>query len=141
MLAEGGAAVRLTKEGRYDPKESADGTRVFYVAGDQEKKNYTEQIWSVPTDGGDERYETAMTTYASWAPAKGGIYFLDGAVSGSPGHLSFFNFAARHFQKLAELDPGAGFPGDLGISPDGRAIFYSQMDEITADIMLVEGFR
>ena len=33
--AEGGTAVRLTKEGRYDPQESADGTRLFYVVGDK----------------------------------------------------------------------------------------------------------
>ena len=137
---EGGAAVRLTKEGRYDPKESADGTRVFYFVGEHEAANLSVQIWSVPSAGGDERRETEMTTDASWAPAQGG-YFIDDNGSRSPGRLSFFNFATRHVQKLAELEGSAGFKGDLGISPDGRTIFYSQMDKIVADIMLVEGFR
>jgi Tol biopolymer transport system component/DNA-binding winged helix-turn-helix (wHTH) protein len=140
---EGGAAVRLTKEGGYDPKESADGTRVFYVVRDKGAK-LSEQIWSVPTEGGEERYEV-MTTNARWAPAQGGIYFLDDADSGSPGRLSFFDFATRHVQKLAELGTGAYFPAylSMGISPDGRAIFYSQVDKnnFVADIMLVEGYQ
>jgi hypothetical protein len=112
VSAEGGAAVRLTSEDRYDPKESLDGKRVFYVLRNHQGANLTEQIWSVAADGGDERYETAMTTNASWAPGNGGIYFLDDAVSGSPGHLRFFDFASRHFQELTELDRDAGFPGD-----------------------------
>ena len=80
---------------------------------------------------------------ASWAPARSGIYFLDGVDSsgGNRGRLRFFDFASRHLQKLAELEPGAVFPGDMGVSPDGRAIFYSEIDQRSADIMLVEGFR
>jgi Tol biopolymer transport system component len=138
--AEGGTAVRLTKEGRYDPKVSADGTRVFYVVGEHQGARISEQIWSVPTAGGDERLETVMTTNASWAPVQGGIYFIEDAFSGSPGRLTFFDFSNRHVHKVAELQRG-GFPGDLGISPDGRTIFYSQLDKIVADIMLVEPFR
>jgi Tol biopolymer transport system component len=141
--AEGGTAVRLTKEGRYDPQESVDGTRVFYVVADHEGANVTAQIWSVPSNGGDERRETVMTTNASWAPAQGGIYFLDGIDSngGSRGRLRFFDFASRHLLMLAELEPGAVFPGDMSVSRDGRTIFYSEIDQRLADIMLVEGFR
>jgi hypothetical protein len=50
-----------------------------------------------------------MTTDASWAPAQGGIYFIDNNGSGSSGRLSFFNFATWHVQKLAELEGSAGF--------------------------------
>jgi len=122
----------LTKDGRYDPQESADGTRVFYAVGDHE-------IWSVLKDGGDERRETAMPTYASWTLSQGGIYFLD--HDRSVGRISFFDFATRRVQKLAEL-PGAGFSsGDLSVSSDGRAIFWAQRDKALADIMLVESFR
>jgi Tol biopolymer transport system component/DNA-binding winged helix-turn-helix (wHTH) protein len=138
--AEGGAAVQLTKEGRFDPMESVDGTRVFYVVDLYEGRKLTNQIWSVPADGGEERYETAMTTNASWGPARDGIYFIDDAVTGSPGRLTFYDFATRHSHKVAEL-PRAGFPGDLSVSRDGRIIFYAQTDEFAADIMLVEGFR
>jgi len=131
VAAEGGAALRLTKEGRSHPQESADGTRLFYAVGDHE-------IWSVLKDGGDERRETEMPTYASWTLARGGIYFLD--HDRSLGRISFLDFATRHLQKLAEL-PGAGSSRDLSVSPDGRAIFYAQKDRSFADIMLVEGFR
>jgi hypothetical protein len=136
VAAEGGSAVRLTKKGRYDPQESADGTRVFYVVGDHE-------IWSVPTGGGDERRETIMTTNASWAPAQGGIYFLNNRFLNnreSRARLTFFDFATRHVQKVAELEAGF-FPGNISVSRDGRTIFCSEIKEIFADIMLVEGFR
>jgi Tol biopolymer transport system component/DNA-binding winged helix-turn-helix (wHTH) protein len=130
VRAEGGAAVRLTKEHRYNPQESADGTRVFYLAGDRE-------IWSVLTDGGDERHETVMPTDASWAPAQGGFYFLNGASR----RISFFDFATRHVQKVVELESDTAFPGNMSVSPDGRTLFYSKIDKAFADIMLVEGFR
>ncbi len=129
VAAEGGTAVRLTKKGRYDPQESTDGTRVFYEVGDHE-------IWSVPTSGSNERRETVMPTNSTWALAQDGIYFLDKVG----GRLTFFDFATRHVQKVAELEPGF-FLGNMSVSRDGRTIFYSETKEIFADIMLVEGFR
>ena len=139
---EGGAAMRLTKEGRYDPQESMDGTRVFYVVADRQGMERSDQIWSVPADGGDERLETPMATNASWAPAQHGIYFLDGVDVGLPrGRLRFFDFTTKRLQTLAELHSGVVFPEDMSVSRDGRTIFYSQMDLPAADINLVEGFR
>jgi Tol biopolymer transport system component/DNA-binding winged helix-turn-helix (wHTH) protein len=142
LPADGGAAIRLTKEGRYDPQESPDGTRIFYVVADHEGGKLTEEIWSVPADGGDERLETPMTTNASWTPAERGLYFLDGVDVGlRRGRLRFFDFATRHFQNVAELEPGVTFPGDMSVSRDGKTIFYSEIDNAVADIILVEGFR
>jgi len=31
--------------------------------------------------------------------------------------------------------------GGLALSPDGRSLLFSRIDEIASDIMLVEGFR
>jgi hypothetical protein len=140
--ANGGTAVRLTKQMGYSPKESADGTRVFYVRRKYEEGSPTDQIWSVAPDGGDERYLTALPTSAIWTPARGGIYFLDNdAASASRGGITFFDLSSHSVQRVAHVDPGAGFGGDIGISSDGRAILYSQREKRTADIMLVEGFR
>ena len=75
----------------------------------------------------------------SWAPAQAGIYFLEG--DGNRGRISFFDFAGRHVQKVAELEGHENFAGSISVSPDGRAIFYSKIDQASADIMLVEGFR
>jgi Tol biopolymer transport system component len=137
---EGGDPVRLTKDGRVDPQESTDGKRVFYVV--PKRAEQSEEVWSVSVDGGDERLETRMTVNASWAPSQSGIYFLDGSDVGlGRGRLRFFDFTTRRFQNLAELEPGAVFPGDISVSRDGRTIFYSEIDQRVGDIMLVEGFR
>jgi Tol biopolymer transport system component len=142
MPAEGGSAVRLTREGRYDPQESPDGARIFYVVAHHNGAKLSEEIWSMPVNGGDERRETPMVTNASWAPAQRGIYFLDGVDVGlRRGRLRFFDFATQHLETLVELEPGAVFPGDMSISRDGRTIFYAEIDNRAADIMLVEGFR
>ena len=142
VTAEGGSAMRLTREGRYDPQESPDGTRVFYVVAHHEGEKLSQEIWSVPVNGGDERFETSMATNASWAPTRDGIYFLDGVDVGlRRGRLRFFDFATHHLKTLAELELGATFPGDMSVSRDGRTIFYSEIDNRAADIMLVEGFR
>jgi hypothetical protein len=98
-----------------------------------------DEIWSVPTDGGEERRETRIPAMWSWAPAQAGIYFLEGG--GNRGRISFFDFAARHVQKLAELEGRENFVGTISVSPDGRAIFYSKIDKPSEISCWCEGFR
>jgi Tol biopolymer transport system component/DNA-binding winged helix-turn-helix (wHTH) protein len=140
---DGGTPIRLMKEGRYDAQESVDGARIFFVVGYHEGDKVTEQIWSALADGGDERLETPMVTNASWDPARDGIYFLDGVDSSGRncGRLRFFDFASRHLRTLMELESGASFPGHMSVSRDGHTIFYAMINQRSADLMLVEGFR
>jgi Tol biopolymer transport system component/DNA-binding winged helix-turn-helix (wHTH) protein len=132
--AEGGVAVRLTKEGAY-PQESADGKRVFYVVGGERK-----ELWSVSVNGGDERREEGMPTLEyemSWAPAQNGIYFVDGP----PSHLSvnYFDFAARRV-KVWELHSMIVCCG-IAVSRNDDTLLFSGIDHLESDIMLVEGFQ
>ena len=133
-LVEGGAAVRLTGEGRFLPQESGDGTRVFF----QRTMGGQHPVWSASVDGSDERPVTGVPADVGWALARNGIYFIDG----SPRHflLKYFDFATRHVRKVADL-PGLPAIGRPNISPDGHTVCFDGMEQPESDIFLVDGFR
>ena len=134
--AEGGVAVRLTKEGRSYPQESADGKRVFYVVGAERK-----ELWSVSVNGGDEHREEGVPSFEdgeSWTSAQNGIYF----VGGPPFHpsLNYFDFAARHV-KVWELHSVIMVCCGIAVSRNNDTLLFSGIDHAESDIMLVEGFQ
>ena len=136
VSAEGGTAVRLTKDNRFDPQVSADGTRVFYrvTEGDHHA------VWSVPVNGGDERRETGMfSALIGWTPVQGGIYVLAQNAQGPA--LNFLDFATRRVQKVVDMPDVESLRYGITVSRDGRTLLFSRVDHSEADIMLVEGFR
>jgi Tol biopolymer transport system component/DNA-binding winged helix-turn-helix (wHTH) protein len=129
----GGAAVRLTGEGRFVPQESADGTRVFFyraVGGPH-------QVWSATVDGSDERPVTGMPSDVGWTLTRSGLYFIDGPPRHS--FLNYFDLATRQVHKVADL-PGLPMIGKPAISSDGYTFFFSGIEQPEADIVLVDGF-
>ena len=48
---EGGAAIRLTGEGRSFPQESVEGTRLYFYRNEDGRR----EAWSASVNGGDER--------------------------------------------------------------------------------------
>jgi Tol biopolymer transport system component/DNA-binding winged helix-turn-helix (wHTH) protein len=132
--AEGGAAVRLTGEGRFVPQESADGTRVFFykAVGGQHP------VWSSSVDGSDERPVAGMPGDVNWEVARAGIYF----INGSPRHasLNYFDFVTSHIRKVTDL-PNLPLVGRPTISSDGRTLLFNGIEQPESDIVLVEGFH
>jgi len=133
---KGGGAVRLTGGGkdRFGPQETADGARIFFhrlVSGHEE-------VWSVSANGGDERLARGMPVDVNWAPALGGMYFIQGA----PRHFSVnhFDFATHRVTKIADL-PGLFAQWGLSLSPDGHTLLISGIEHVEGDIVLVDGFR
>jgi Tol biopolymer transport system component/DNA-binding winged helix-turn-helix (wHTH) protein len=130
--AEGGAASRLTAEGKdqSEPQEAMDGTRVFF---------YSEgHVWSASVNGGDERPVAGVPAYAGWVPARSGAYFVDGG----PRHFALHSFdtATQHAHKIAEFPYLFAMWGS-SLAPDGKSILFSGIEHSEGDIMLVEGFR
>jgi hypothetical protein len=139
IRTEGGAAIQITKEGGGRPRASRDGKRVYYA------KLWTGEIWSAAADGGDERPVPGLPPrsvkwHADWALGPSGIYFIDGDPP-RPG-IHFLDFATARVRRVADI-PGRpeSWGGGLALSPDGGSLLFSQVDEIAADIMLIEGFR
>ena len=134
--AEGGAAVRLTRDGA-NPRESADGKRLFYVV-----RREGNALWSVSVNGGDERHEDGIPHLRydlSWAPIQGGICFVDGPPASLS--LNYFNFSDRHSEKVSELRGITFVCCDIAVSRDKKALLFSGIDRLESDIMLVENFH
>ena len=135
--AAGGTAVQVTKGGGDEAFESADGKFVYYAKLD------APGVWKVPVAGGKETRVLDRGGQNGWALTGQGICFFD--FSGSSGiTLKFYNFVTdkvallREFSKDSQIERASTA---LTVSPDGRWIHYTQLDQSSSDLMLVENYR
>jgi len=136
--AHGGAAVQVTNnKGAQEAFESSDGKSVYYAKLD------APGIWKVPVEGGEEIQVLKDARWSLWALPAEGIYFFElNNPAGPP--LKFYNFATsqttvhREFSKETRVNGG---DTALSVSPDGRWILYTQLDQLGSDLMLVENFQ
>ena len=127
--------VQVTQGGGTDPRESADGSRVFYT----KRKDSALEIWSTGVNGGAEtRVLGPIRSRAGWVPDRHGIYFIEPARG-----IAYYRFATGDTTPLVALRNVSSSPFNpgLALSPDGRWLLYTQMDRAGADVMLVENFR
>jgi Tol biopolymer transport system component len=135
--AQGGAAVQVTTGDGFEAFESDDGRFVYYA------KLNAPGIWKVPVAGGEETRVLDRGGVSIWALTGQGICFFD--FSGSTGSaLKFYNLATgktmllREFSRDAPIDTSETA---LTVSPDGRWILYTQFDQPSSNLMLVDNFR
>jgi Tol biopolymer transport system component len=136
--AEGGQAVQVTKQGGYAAFESPDGQVLYYA------KLESAGLWRMPVEGGEESLvldQLQAGYWGAWAVADKGIYFINPEAK-PRATIEFFSFATRRITRIAvlEREPVNWF-SNLAISPDGRWILYTQLDQDGNDIMLVENFQ
>jgi serine/threonine protein kinase/Tol biopolymer transport system component len=134
----GGDPVQITRNFGDVPQESPDGKFIFYC------KLHTNvgirSLWKMPVEGGDEtRVLESIYHGASWAIHKEGIYFFSIRDRQGRRDLSFYDFPTGGTRKILTVEKKP----DLGIciSPDGKTILYSELDESGSDLMLVENFK
>lgn len=141
MPVEGGAAVQLTKRGGVEAIESADGKIVYYAKLD------VPGIWSVPVAGGEETQILDQGRVGGWALTSRGICFMvPPPDNGSAGPaIKFYSFDNRRVTTIIEFSREVtlmySINNPLSISPDGRWVLYTQIDQSGSDLMLVENFR
>jgi Tol biopolymer transport system component/DNA-binding winged helix-turn-helix (wHTH) protein len=133
--AEGGDAVQVTRQGGLLPCESLDGKYLYYIKGSD-----TRGLWRVPVEGGEEVRVLDSFKSELGVVVNDGIYFIDpDAKDGVV--VEFFDFATHKERRVAELGIVNILPVCVAVSPDRRQILYTQVDQIGADIILVENFR
>ena len=143
--AGGGKATQITRQGGYGPIESRDGKFLYYA------KRYNGStrtdlgageaggLWRVPSAGGDEiQILPDLRFWSCFDVAPDGIYYIP---TGGPGNhtIRFLDLATGKTRQVASLPKPAS--AGLSLSPDGRHLLYSQVDQTGADLMLVENFR
>ena len=130
--------MQVTKAGGWYAQESFDGQTLYYEKADAASS----EVWSVSANGGPETPLIAGVGTRAWTPVNNGIYFFDAAfngVAGQTGNLRFFSFPTQK----ARLVGRAGKPVISGItvSPDGRSLLFSQVDNNGSNLMLAEKAR
>jgi len=140
VAATGGRAVQLTKTASSMPIESPDGQYVYFVCFTEGKI----RLWRMRPDGTGESMVDAMPGLRSdgfeWWPSESGIYFYPD--TGAKTELDFLDIRSSRIRRIYTFDkPPATWLGGLSVSPDGRWLLYSRIDEAASDLMLVENFH
>jgi len=133
----GGARVQVTRHGGFAAFESVDGQYVYYALSRSQPG-----LYRVPAKGGAEelvldRLKPGYWGY--WAPSSDGIYFLDAPQDSDRPALYFYRFSDHATRQLAAIDRSIPI-GDSGmaLSPDGKYLLYTQVDQRGSDIMLAD---
>jgi len=145
VAAGGGQPVKVTSHGGRMPLEARDGR--FLYSNTASSNSGLTGIWRIPTRGGGDTLMLNQRLYPGplgadffWTVADAGIYFIDN--SNSRPNLKLFDPSTGRATLVAVLDkPPCCCNPALAVSPDGRTLLYSQSDNLTHEIMLVENFH
>jgi len=137
--ASGGDVVRVTRKGGFGAFESPDSQWVYYSKNDR-----APSLWRVPKNGGDESEVLESVAAFAFVILREGIYFCPrlqpaGTHRFGVSSIRFSDFATKRIRTVLEGE--RAISRGLSVSPDGKQILYSQIDQEGSDLMLVENFR
>ena len=139
---EGGPAIRMTRNGGFDPKESSDGRYLFYL--DRHPAGLavdgTARLMRAPVAGGQEELVLERVRPFLWSVTDTGIVF----VTREPDFdaIDVYRFSDRRVARVGRL--GFRVPGSfrsMTVSRDGRWALATKMVRFDSDLMLLDNFR
>ncbi len=138
----GGKAVQITQDldDPDRPHESTDGRFVYYMKG----YLVPQSVWRVPVEGGaGSKVLDVLRSKAFFSIGRDGVYFFGEPDEERSANLLVYEFATGKTRKIVTIKEALGGTpfGPNDISPDGRTLLYTQLDESGSDLMLVENFR
>ena len=110
------------------PLEALAAGTLYYM------KSQISGLWSMPSDGGEERQVVESVYHRAFVVTETGVYFR-----ATPSSIAFRNFATNKTQSIYTTDKLGGL--GLSVSADGRWMLYTHLDNEESDLMLVENFR
>jgi hypothetical protein len=127
----------VTRNGGGTAFEALDGQSVYYMI--HGKDPFSGSLWGMPVVGGAARQLVPSVVRRAFSPVKDGIYFVPEPGTDGKSYIQFLSFATGKVNTVAPLSarPSEG----LSVSPDGRSLLYTQVDEAGSDLMLVENFH
>lgn len=139
VASSGGPATQVTRSGGIFGQESPDGKWLYFTALDGVLRR-------MPADGGEETdyvrdlvdFNLALDVPAVLVTAKG-VYYLAPGPHQRGALIRFIGHSGGASKTIGSIPrtPSAG----LSLSPDGRFLLYSQYDQSTAEILVVENFH
>jgi Tol biopolymer transport system component/DNA-binding winged helix-turn-helix (wHTH) protein len=134
---QGGDPVLVSPTLGYNIQESSDGRSLYFSSAVLDGEIHVKDVIS-----GEEWPLAGMPHVlcpTEWVLTPTGIFFID--RKGGRGGIGFFEFASAKVTRHISLEKYPMIWGGIAISPDGKSLFVSQVDEEASDLMLVEGFR
>ena len=141
MPATGGKAIQITPNGedRYVPQESPDGRFLYYCKNDQ-RSSPVWSVWRLPVGGGEEaKVLDSVDPAGGFRVLDQGIYFFTPPDQQGRYDICLYEFGTGRMRRILTIEnPPSQF---IEVSPDGRTVLYTQIDQLDSDLMLVENFR
>jgi len=133
---EGDGAVQVTRQVGFGPVPSPDGKFIYFAKG----PDMNVGLWRIAADGSNEERVPGFDRNTWWcfAVTDSGIFFEDTSSTQNP-TVVFFDFKTRQYKTIVTLQKSLA--ASMGVSPDGRSVFYSVFDRDDSDIMMAENFR
>ncbi len=135
--AGGGAEEQVTTDGGFAALESRDGRYLYYAKG-----RGARGLWRKALPGGAEEEilpQLKPGFWGYWAVVDKGIYFADQQGSGPLGGIYFYDLSTKKVHQVSQTDkPLAIGDSAFAVSPDGRYILYTQIDQAGSDLFLLE---
>lgn len=133
-----GAELQITREQSGEMLESPDG-RTLYFAGEFGHKG----LFTVPVGGGEPKAipELADAGYwRFWGVTRQGVFFIP--AEGDHRSVKLFDWATKQTKTIARLGKAPMWLNKSGaVSPDGRWMISSELDQSVNDILMIDHFR
>ena len=138
--AGGGEPLQVTSNGGHFALEDSAGEFLYYVKRLEDRET---ALWKIPVGGGEESTVLESVVPRNFAVALGGIYFMRARSQDDPAaSIRFLNLADGRVEIVARLPSNTvQLTQGLDVSPDGQTILYTQFDDFSSDLMLIEGFE
>jgi Tol biopolymer transport system component len=136
MPSKGGEAVQITRNQADQEEESPDGRFLYYSKG----WPFQVSLWRMPAEGSEE-VKVLDSVHASglWTLGREGVYFFTPPDKQGHSDIRLYGFSTGKISKILTIE--RGIDDQIAVSPDGRTILYTQLDEAGSELMLVENFR
>ena len=142
MSSDGSQAIRLTRNGGFEPRESWDGRYLFYIdrppAG--VAAGGTARLMRLPLGGGQEELVLEGVRPFLWSVTDTGIVFVTRAPDFDA--IDVYRFSDRQVARVGRL--GFRIPGiytHMTVSRDGRWALATKLVRNDSDLMRVDNFR
>lgn len=129
----GGDAGQVTRTGAFAAIASPDGRFLYYAANRLPGTSLKRLNLS---DGTESTVATNILP-REYFPTAGGVYYVTGHQYQGQS-LQFYSSQSGKTERIASFD--RSIRGSITLSPDGRQLFYSQVDEDGSDLLFVEKF-